>query len=487
MPKNGRKKNKNIVKKIEKKIEDMSANKTKIRKGNKKGRVKPTVIGQALRTAGGLAGAYFGMPGLGRQMGAGISRVFGQGDYVVNSPSYNTLISGGVPAFSPLNSGFRIKHREYIQDIQSSTAFSSTNFQINPGLQNLFPWLSSIAINFEEYRIHGMVIYLNSLSATAVGSTNTALGLWGCVTQYDPSEPAFTNKQQCENYVGCQTTVPSCSVIHGIECKPDANVLNKYFVRSGDILSDEDLKFYDIGFLQIFSQGAQAASNVGEMWISYDIEFFKPRLPVGNQSFVETFIGQSDTANAAQPFGPTDGFEPISGSNLDVQWTTPTTLTLTGVQPKGIYLMTATWNQVTNVSMQGPVLSVSNSTGVNIFRFPLSVNQNHWESQSASQNRITSMVCFKKINDSDIVITCPAITNLTTSSVTVIITRLSDSFSPTKIKKEKLNMSEISELRKILEMVDGGKIDEVLGLLKRVPELTLDSPVSQRMDIISLE
>jgi hypothetical protein len=464
MPKNSKQTVKKAVQKIEGQIvKNLSARPKK--RNRRKRNIQPTKIGALLRTAGTAAGAYFGAPSLGRQMGAGISRIFGQGDYVVKSP--NTM-SAGVPTFSPLNSGFRLQFREYIKDISSSIAFSSNNFQINPGLANMFPWLSQIAVNFEEYKIHGLVVYLNSLSATAVSSTNTALGLWGCVTQYDPSEPPFLNKQACENYVGCQTAVPSCSVLHSIECKNKANVLDKYFVRSGDVTSDEDLKFYDIGFLQVFSQGAQQASNIGEMWVSYDIEFFKPRLPLGNQNISATFVGTSDTAISTFPLGNLlSDWSVTSGSNLPVEWTNTNTLTIDGTAPKGVYLVQAMWNTSLNATIAGPVLTATNVTAVNIFRYPGLSNQSSWQSQSASQNRVLSALCFRKVGELDIVLTFPNITNLTIGAVTVIITKLADGLTQIKPKKEKLDMSEIDKLRHLLLAIDDDKLEEVVKYISK--------------------
>lgn len=275
--------NNRLSKRIKREVKrDMSQMKKKKQTSQPK-KTKVTTIGKALRMGGGMLGSYFGMGDLGRKAGAYISRIAGQGDYTTNSVSSNSLM-GGAPSFSPLTSGFRLQHREYIRDIQSSVNFASTTYQINPGQSNLFPWLAQVAQNFEEYKIHGMVVYLNTTSANAIASTNTALGIWGAVTQYDPSEPAFTTKQQCENYVGCVSQVPSHSLIHGIECKPQSNVLNKMYVRTANAIASEDLKFYDWGKLQIFTTGSQAVATIGEMWVSYDIEFFKPRLPTSNST-----------------------------------------------------------------------------------------------------------------------------------------------------------------------------------------------------------
>jgi len=299
------------------------------------------------------------MPGVGKNAGGFISRIFGQGDYITNNPKQNSLM-GGVPSFSPLTSGFRIKHREYITDINSSVGFSLRSYRINPGLNELFPWLSQVANNFEDYKIHGMVVYLNTSSATAVSSTNTALGIWGVVTQYDPSEPDFTSKQQCENYVGAQSAVVSNSLLHGIECAPQSNVLTKMYVRSSDNISDEeDLKFYDWGKIQIFTQGAQATSVIGEMWVSYDIEFSKPRMPTGGYlAYSDRYYNTGVTNSLSIGGVNTDGY---SGNNIGTTITAATrVIQFPPGSPIGLYLVYFRWNMSTTTSpMVMPSLSLT--------------------------------------------------------------------------------------------------------------------------------
>jgi hypothetical protein len=391
MPKNGKKQNRKVVNKLAKAVKSAVQ-----RKGNKRKPIKPTMVGKALRELGGAAGTMFGMPMVGRSLGAGISRITGQGDYSLAAPKCNSLMmGGGPPAFSPLSSGFRIKHREYIQDIQSSTTFASTAFNINPGLPNLFPWLSSVAQNFEEYRIHGMIFYLNSLSATAVSSTNTALGLWGAVTVYDPTEPDFTTKQQCENYVGCQTAVPSCSVLHGIECKPNVNVLDRLYVRQGTITDSEDLKFYDVGKTQIFTQGSQAVATIGELWISYDIEFMKPKLPTNQSNFVATDRYQLNATTDANPLGV--GNVPVAGSSLFSSINaTGTIITIPANAPNTNYFLTIRWLNAVATAYSPPTVTFGGTVNGKLWFEGNTLNQIPAPSSGSSTARKALVVAFSK-------------------------------------------------------------------------------------------
>lgn len=119
--------------------------------------------------------------------------------------------------------GVRIRHREFIQDVSSSTSFVNQLFSINAGLASTFPWLSQIAPNFEQYKFHGLIFEFRSTSANALNSTNTALGTVILGTDYNTAAAAFTSKQQMENNEWTCSTKPSLSVIHPIECAPSQN------------------------------------------------------------------------------------------------------------------------------------------------------------------------------------------------------------------------------------------------------------------------
>lgn len=276
---------------------------------------KVTKVGQFLRAAGGVAGAYFGAPVTGQAIGAGISRIFGQGDYRVQKNS----VMSGPPSFSPLNNGIRITHREYIQDIFSSTDYSVSTFRIQPNAQKTFPWLSQLASSFEQYKVNGCVVYLNTTSGNAVSSTNNALGVWGVTTVYDPSKPPLATKIQAEEYNGCTSSVPSSSVLHAVECKARSDVLDRYYVDYTSDVTGEDLKFYDHGLINVFTQGQQQSLvNLGELWISYDITFYNPRIqPVAETSVADHFSLSGTGITLSNPVGASTTIKPTSGSGIN--------------------------------------------------------------------------------------------------------------------------------------------------------------------------
>jgi hypothetical protein len=156
--------------------------------------------------------------------------------------------------------------------------------------------LNPIAHSFQQYEIKGMVFEFLSTSANALNSTNTALGTVFMVTNYDSVAPPFASRKEMENTEFCSVTRPSRSMIHPIECKPQLTTLQTLYIR-GEVDTDFDIRFYDFGRFQIATEGMQAAGvEIGELWVSYDIELLKPiDQAIGGRTAIAYFAGDNDT------------------------------------------------------------------------------------------------------------------------------------------------------------------------------------------------
>jgi hypothetical protein len=227
-------------------------------------------------------GRLFG-PQAGR-VGAEAGRLFRQvtgfGDYKVSS---NTLLTAmdRLPSFKNTNSGTRITHREYLFDVITSDVkggFKNTSIPIQPALSTSFPWLAASAENYQEYQLNGVVYEFKSNSYDALSSTNTASGTVVMATNYNVLEPEYPNKFQMEQSQFCSSCKPSVDLMHPIECNKVETPSHVLYTRSGPITTG-DARLYDWGKFQIATVGMQGAStNIGELWVTYDITLLKPRL-----------------------------------------------------------------------------------------------------------------------------------------------------------------------------------------------------------------
>jgi hypothetical protein len=217
-------------------------------------------LGKLVKWAGGVAGGVLGGSlgnEIGSRVGNFVSGISGMGDYNVHSNTLLGLANKGAVdgAMGPakfLNStnGVRIQHREYLRDVSSSSSFTLTNFFINPGLSESFPWLSRIAANFEQYKFHGLIYEFRSTSADALNSTNTALGTVIMGTDYNPASPNFISKPQMEQSEWTTSAKPSCSFMHPIECAPGQAQVKLWYCRSTGVPTGSDQRLFDLANFQ---------------------------------------------------------------------------------------------------------------------------------------------------------------------------------------------------------------------------------------------
>lgn len=252
-------------------------------------RKKDSWVRQGLRGAGTALGALLGGPAggtMGSMAGNAIATLIGAGAYrqgeIKMNTSFNKLpengtLHAGVPAMHKVGSDVRVSHREYVCEVISSSSantFKVDKYPINPALRTSFPWLSSVAQQYEQYKLHGCVFEFRSNSGNALNSTNTALGSVVMGASYRPSTSTPTNKQQIMNYEWANETVPSKDMIMGIECDPASLAYKQYFTRGSNTLpTDDSVNQYDVANLYIASSGCQGTNVVlGSLYVSYDFE-----------------------------------------------------------------------------------------------------------------------------------------------------------------------------------------------------------------------
>lgn len=226
---------------------------------------------------------------LGALAGNSISRFFGLGAYKLKRNSVMDAWSRQVPFMHSTNESIVFRHREFITDISTSVAFASRSFNINPGIEETFPYLASLAANFEEYRFKGLVFEYKSTSADSLNSTNAALGTIVLAAQYRADAPAFTNKLQMQNAVWAATTKPSENCFLPLECEPDENPMPMQYIRTGPLPANNDIKLFDLARLTVGTVGSQTASVVGELWVTYEVEVRKPVLATQSGSTTEVY------------------------------------------------------------------------------------------------------------------------------------------------------------------------------------------------------
>jgi hypothetical protein len=307
----------------------------------------------------------------GRLAGSLADTIFGSGDYVTGStPVKNSLFDSGVPMMHRNSEDIRISRREFVSDVTTQTGFVVNQYPIQPGLQNLFPYLSGIAQNFQEYSIEGLAFEFRTTSGDSVASTNQAQGTVAMAVVYDFDQTVPNSKQAFLNIGGGIDAKPSRNILCGLECDRSQSPLKTLYLRSGPIPASSAQETHDFGLFCLGTGGAQASFTCGELWITYDIILRKP-IPVA--------LNNAQTAASSAKFStinPT-GAHPIAGAvTSNILPKQPTTLNSFVVAagaagdilvlvapPNGTYDCKVNWSSTGSVTSQvnAPTFSINSN------------------------------------------------------------------------------------------------------------------------------
>lgn len=260
-----------------------------------------TALGAGVGSFFGPAGATSGA-GIGNSLGASLSRWLGAGDYTLRANSLVTKAAKGVPVMHFGGESTLVRHREYVGDVTTGgiNTFTANAYPINPGISAIFPWLSGIAQQYQEYSFKGLVFHFVSTSGDSVGSTTTTLPTVMMSTQYKANSPTFTDKISMLNASFSNDAKASEDFCHPVECDPRENPFQIQYVRGATPPTGDDLMMYDLGKFTIATTGSQAANiTIGELWVTYEVELKKPIASAISNSYIESaFISRSGVALA---------------------------------------------------------------------------------------------------------------------------------------------------------------------------------------------
>jgi hypothetical protein len=173
-----------------------------------------------------------------------------------------------------------VSHIERIAVIDGSVGFTLDTFQVNPGLQATFPWLSAIAKRYETYQFNSLqFIYKTKTSTATTGDVTLA-------PDYDPIDAAPASTQEMESYKDARNTSPWQDIT--MTCTPSClHKMKSYYVRTGSVPPGGTLLNYDPCNFYVATEGQPGVSLVGYLYAKYDITFHTPQF----QNVTDALIG----------------------------------------------------------------------------------------------------------------------------------------------------------------------------------------------------
>lgn len=239
------------------------------------------------------------MPGFGSWFGKGastLSRWLGFGDYSLqcNSLLNQTAPSLGRPNFTSKPGSVRLAWTEFVGAIfVSGSNFVNRNYILNPGNPALFPFMAPIALCFENFEFHGLIMHFDSTSSVAFSGNSPAVGQVTMATDYDVIDANYQNLREMEISMFATTQAPYDDQYHAIECKRGKNALSTMYTQPFSSVSQfpDDPRFSCLGNFQIATQGIPVSSGnptIGNLYVTYDVTLTKPQLANNpNANFVQ--------------------------------------------------------------------------------------------------------------------------------------------------------------------------------------------------------
>lgn len=245
--------------------------------------------------AGGVAKGV-GVPDIAVDSARDAIRTAGWGNYRANA-----LINGGsmratgVPSFGPESDtgAVTVMHRKFVRDIfapalaADAKDFDSTTIQINPGLEETFPWLSQVAANYDSYHLNQCIFTFKS----TVAEFQTTTGVVGDIlmaVQYNKHDKPFKDTHRMKEYHGSVCGKSTETILCGVECDPKKTAGDDHkFIRYQGLPDGEDKQDYDKGVLTFATANLPsqlAGHKIGELWVSYNVTLIHPKIVTADAS-----------------------------------------------------------------------------------------------------------------------------------------------------------------------------------------------------------
>lgn len=160
---------------------------------------------------------------------------------------------------------------ESLGSVNGSSAFTETQFPINPGQAVTFPRLSQEAklwdlFEFEELAFEFRTS-INQFATNAFGRVTVGV-------DYDAGDPAPSTLSQAEISRPVAAGLPYDSIVLRLR-KSDMNGwMKRHFVRPGNLPGSADIKMFDIGVLNFGTSGNVNSNVIGELWVHFRGRFY---------------------------------------------------------------------------------------------------------------------------------------------------------------------------------------------------------------------
>lgn len=241
----------------------------------------------------------------------GISGIMGRGRYATRGKvSKNQLFAGGarntpVMRSAGYDGSLIVSHRELVQEIYGAKSSGTVNgvaqpsgfdvmtLVVNPGLERVFPWLSQLAANFEEYEIMQCVFEYQGRKMVGTTDELTIHGTVIAAHRFNFKAQEFQDKHEMQSYPHANSCQAHSKLIHGVEADPGKIVGDGHkFIRLGGLQATDDQRDFDhstFSLAQSNIPGELEDKEIGSLYVSYTIKLMKPKLAAQRGLGIKSF------------------------------------------------------------------------------------------------------------------------------------------------------------------------------------------------------
>merc|ERR1712071_131106 len=162
-------------------------------------------------------------------------------------------------------------------------------------------------------------------------------GVVAVAVNYDPAERHFDSMADMLNSKFAVSTKPSNSMLAPIECDPGRSPMDGYYVKhtTSTDMTDASVRQTIMGKINVATSGLtlDAGATIGQLYVSYDIEFMYPYMHVSSEAVASDFgaftglAGHFDqtalsTSINAYAVGNLKGYDAAApaGNDVQVKW-----------------------------------------------------------------------------------------------------------------------------------------------------------------------
>jgi hypothetical protein len=170
-----------------------------------------------------------------------------------------------------------VKEEEYIADVTlTSAGFTNLQYSANPGNAIMFPWLSTIAVNFNKYRFSKLLFRYRPI----VSGYATAGQTGDIILSFNPdaSDPAPVAQSQVYDLQMRDNDEPCAPFALNKLSIAEINKQDSYYVRAGAAPANTDIKTYDVGNLNVSTTGTATSGTCGKLFVDYEVLLHSPVL-----------------------------------------------------------------------------------------------------------------------------------------------------------------------------------------------------------------